>query len=191
MDQTLNQPKSYGGAQWQRRGASVYLEARSVLDGVDALAVYMERKWGVDRLRLLVGDDLRAKFDRQRAKLNGAIWSGDLEDVQREANRMTNAWRALDAAAEAAGAKPIAREIIAELVVGGTVIWLVADSAAAYALQGDGRRAQVWTLDEVANVIKAFPEAVKAKTTFPGAEVVWSRPPLDPLNDVMEDEIPF
>ena len=39
------------------------LVLRAALDGVDAVATAMERKWGVGRLRLLVSDDLRARFD--------------------------------------------------------------------------------------------------------------------------------
>jgi ectoine hydroxylase-related dioxygenase (phytanoyl-CoA dioxygenase family) len=55
-------------------------------------------------LRLLVGPELREKFDRQRYLLNQSIWHGELEDVRRESGRMVNAWHALDRAAEAAGA---------------------------------------------------------------------------------------
>jgi hypothetical protein len=51
------------------------LVIRAALDGVDAVATAMERKWGVGRLRLLVGDDLRARFDAQRARLDAAITS--------------------------------------------------------------------------------------------------------------------
>ena len=38
---------------------------KAILDGVDAIARQMEGKWGVGRLRLLVGDALRIKFDAQ------------------------------------------------------------------------------------------------------------------------------
>ena len=63
----------------------------------------MEAKWGCDRLRLLVGPELREKFDRQRYLFNQAIWHGELEAVRREANRMVVAWQTLDRAATAAG----------------------------------------------------------------------------------------
>ena len=46
---------------------------RAILDGLDHVAVEMERKWGVGRLRLLVSDLLRAKFDAQKDKLDAAI----------------------------------------------------------------------------------------------------------------------
>jgi hypothetical protein len=76
-----------------------YIAGRANIDGADKVAIEMERKWGVDRLRLLVSVELREKFDRQRYKYNAAIWHGDLEAVRREADRMTRAWMALDAAA--------------------------------------------------------------------------------------------
>jgi hypothetical protein len=57
---------------WARTNGT-YIAGKAHLDGVDALAAEMERKWGCDRLRLLVSPDLREKFDRQRYFLNQAI----------------------------------------------------------------------------------------------------------------------
>ena len=87
---------------WARTNGT-YLTGRAYIDGADETASEMEAKWGADRLRLLVSPELREKFDRQRYLLNQAIWHGELEDVRREANRMTTAWLALDRAAAAAG----------------------------------------------------------------------------------------
>jgi hypothetical protein len=50
-----------------------YIAGRANIDGADAVAIEMERKWGCDRLRLLVSTELREKFDRQRFLLNQAI----------------------------------------------------------------------------------------------------------------------
>ena len=41
---------------------------KAAVDGVDHFACTMEKKWGVGRLRLLVDDDLRCRFDRQHEK---------------------------------------------------------------------------------------------------------------------------
>ena len=46
------------------------IRMQAVADGVDEVAVTMERKWGVDRLRRLVSVDLRERFDRQARKWN-------------------------------------------------------------------------------------------------------------------------
>lgn len=184
-------PSAYEPPQWHRRGPAVYIEGRAYLDGVDALAGEMETKWGVDRLRLLVNSEVRNKFDSQRAKLNRAIWHGDLDDLKREADRMCVAWRTLDRLATEAGARPIEPEVLAECSVNGTVIAIVRDTAHARAVQADGRRRQCWTLEEVERLLVAFPEAVRAKSTFPGAEVVRSRTPDDPLKAIIDDDIPF
>ena len=49
------------------------LVTQAILDGLDETARQMEGKWGVGRLRLLVDDALRAKFDAQKVKLDAAI----------------------------------------------------------------------------------------------------------------------
>jgi hypothetical protein len=190
MDANLK-PAPYDPPQWHKRGPHVYLEGRSHLDGVDALAVEMERKWGIDRLRLLVDQELRLRFDRQRVKFNTALWHGDLPEVEREAARMATAWRTLDAAATAAGARPIEPEVLAECVVDAVVVAIVRDEATGRAVREDGRARQVWTLAEIERVLAAFPAVVKAKHTFPGATVASVKPPADPLLALPEDEIPF
>lgn len=188
---TLPKSATIGAAQWQKRGPSVYLEGRAYLDGVDALAVEMDRHWGVDRLRLLVDPELRLRFDRQRAKLNQAMYGGDLDDLKRECERMMLAWRTLDRVARENGAQPLDARVIAELVVDGTAIAIVADTASARAVQADGRARQCWTLGEIARALAAFPEAVRAKQLIPGARVVWAKTPDDPLDELMDDDLPF
>lgn len=194
MDAVLK-PTTQQSGQWTQRGSHVALAGQGLIDGVDAVARAMETKWGVDRLRLLVSDDLRAKFDRQRVKLNIAIWHGDLADLERECPRSITAWRALDAAATAAGQPVLSPEAWETALSDGTVVTIVRSRAEQYAVS-DGRRRQVWTLDEVARCIEQFPAVVKAKQTFPGATVQISRDPPDPLMEMstaefINDELPF
>ena len=192
MPEAVLPSRTYTPAQWGRRGPHVYIEAKAHLDGVDALAATMERKWGVDRLRLLVDPELRRRFDSQRAKLNTAIHAGDLPDLERECPRMCNAWRALDAAATAAGAEPLTPTVWEAATSTGMVITIVRDTTDAHAVsRTDGRLRQVWTLDEVIRCIEAFPAVIKAKQTFPGATVTAARPITDPVDDLGDDEIPF
>jgi hypothetical protein len=87
------------------RTPGTYIAGRAYIDGADETAAEMEAKWGCDRLRLLVGPELREKFDRQRYLLNQAIWHGELEAVRRESGRMVMAWQALDRAAVAAASR--------------------------------------------------------------------------------------
>jgi hypothetical protein len=86
-----------------------YLAGRAYVDEADAAAVAMEAQVGRGRLRLLVGPDLREKFDRQRLLFNRAIWHGqDIEEVKRESLRMVKAWRR-STGGERGGARPTER----------------------------------------------------------------------------------
>lgn len=175
---------------WQSSSA-LYLAGRAYLDGADHLAVEMEAKWGVDRLRLLVTPELRERFDRQRVKLNTAMRTGELADVQREAGRMCAAWRALDAAAEQAGAQPLSPNVWEVALEDGTVAAIVRDNADAHAVLAEGRAVHVWTLAEIARIIHGFPALAKAKVVWPGAYVVAARPvDRDPVKE-LDDELPF
>jgi hypothetical protein len=179
-------------AQWASRGNAVYLEGRAYLDGVDAMAMEMERKWGSDRLRLLVEPEWRAKFDSQRYKLNVAIQTGDLDDVKREAVRMSAAWRKLDVLADEAGKPHLSPEVWEIATEDGRVIAICRDGASSHLAFGDGRRVEVWHLREIANIIQKWPEIGAAKLVFPGARVVACREPTDPMRSVeLDDEIPF
>lgn len=191
MAETAIKPADTSVAAW-KRNQSTYVYGRSFLDGADQLAHDMEAKWGVGRLRLLVDPDLRARFDSQRAKLNRAIWHGDLEDVKREAGRMCNAWHVLDEQAEAGGAPRLSPDVWEVALPNGAVAALVKNAAHAHAVVAQGRRVDVFTLDEIANLISGFPEIVKVKASFPGAEVVRVGPITDPLqSEEFDDEIPF
>ena len=72
------------------------LAIKSVIDGVDHVAVEMETKWGVGRLRLLVVDDMRERFDRQAALFNEAVFTNDAKAVRRHGEGMRKAWLALE-----------------------------------------------------------------------------------------------
>jgi hypothetical protein len=56
---------------------------RAIIDGLDDVALTMERTWGVGRLRLLVSDLLRAKFDAQKDKLDAAIATNQVSYIPR------------------------------------------------------------------------------------------------------------
>jgi hypothetical protein len=87
------------------------LVIKAILDGVDAIAREMERKWGVGRLRLLVADALRIRFDAQKAKLDAAIATDEEVYIRAQAEGMRRAWLGLDRAATEDGAQPLAPEV--------------------------------------------------------------------------------
>jgi hypothetical protein len=84
---------------------------RSTLDGVDKVARDMDQKWGIDRPRLVVSDELRAKFDIERDKLDAAVRSGSAELVTQHGAAMRRAYEALDKAAHDAGASPMLQQV--------------------------------------------------------------------------------
>lgn len=171
-----------------------YIAGQEVVDDVDLIAVEMERKWGADRLRLLVGAELREKFDRQRYKFNQAVWHGSLEDVRQEGGRMVKAWQVLDRSATEAGKAQAAPEVWEVPLRNGSVVALVRDwrDAAVMADQAAGRSVKVYTLDEIANLIENLPQLVKAKEVFPGAQVTRVGPPgRDPLLAIPDSHAPI
>lgn len=162
----------------------MYLAGKEVLDEADYLGEQMELKWGAGRLRLIVDGDLRNKFDRQKYLYLQAKQIGDLEDVRREAKRMVSAWKALDRAAEAAGASksdPAVWELcVPHGIFSGLLVAIVRDERDVAKVQADGRHTLVYSLDEIGRLIAADHFTLTAKATFPGAEVVAHPKPVDP-----------
>jgi len=180
----------YNPAPWHET-VGTYIAGQAELDELNMVAHELERKWGVDRLRMLVPPDMRVKFDRQRYLLNQAIWYGDLHDVIREARRAITAWKACDRVAEASGSSQRAKEVW-EVEVGGLVAAIVPDEASARLVRADGRHLVIYTLDEIGRLLNAYPEIVRAKQMFEGAEVIRTgREPSDPLAGVPDSIVPI
>lgn len=172
--------------------AGTYIAGRAYLDEADQTAAEMEAKWGADRLRLLVSPELREKFDRQRYLLNQAVWGGELEDVRRESQRMVRAYIALDTAATQAGAEPLTPMCWEIGLEDGTVAAIVPDNARAHLVRAEGRAISIYTLEEIARLLQGFPSLVKAKLSFPGAEIVAVRRSIDdPLQSVHDTSLPL
>ena len=143
---------------------SSWVADQNAVDEVDRLAIEAERKWGVGRLRLLVPLELRQKFDSQRARLNAAIASADSRRLAEECRRMCNAWRALEKAAEAAGAK--ASVDWWEIVGDDGIITVVRTDDEIQRVPKDGFKRSVWSLEEIAKLIATHPEIKAIKTVF-------------------------
>jgi len=188
---------NFASPPWQET-VGTYITGREALDDVDMVAIRTEERWGRDRLRLLVDAGLREKFDRQRYLLNQAMWHGDLQDVLREADRMMKAWRALDRAAEAAGAHLLAPEVWETVTPDGTVVAVVRNDVDARLVVAQGRHVEVYTMTEVGRLLANYPTLAAVKASFPGAQVERvSGPPRDPLDAIpdskapIDDAIPF
>ena len=192
-------PKSrrHDQAPWQATHG-MFITGQAWVDELTLHANEMEKKWGAGRLRLLVGPELRDKFDRQRYLTNQAMHHGGLEDLKLQCKRMINGWNALDKAATDLGKKPSppdARDVVAESGMVYVFVQTI-DDAREYTL---GRKnVCVFTLDEVAKILDAQSLIGAVKSEFGGAEVVCIRRGVgDALDDVestqsaLDDEIPF
>lgn len=175
-----------------------HYKKRSLTEGLDHLAGEMERKWGVDRLPLLVSEQLRAAFYRQQDLLNDALGSGDLTLIDIQAGGMKRAWQALDQAAAQAGQKPLSADVWeVKLPKSGKIVALVRTSAEAHLVAGPDR--ETWTLSEIACLIDGLDGKVaEIKRVFPGAEITAihkTETPEIPTKDSFDwakgDDIPF
>lgn len=173
-----------GPAPWQAT-YGLYISGAELIEDMHAVVREMEEKWGKGRLRLIAPAPLREKFDRQRYLANQAVWTGELEDLRRECGRMINAWRALDRHAEAVGAvlKPV--EQWETVLACGTTLIVVKTLEDASAVEIGGRKAVVWSLEEVGRLVDEQQAVLMAKLSFPGAEVMPFCSTLgDPLNRI-------
>jgi hypothetical protein len=124
---------------------------RAMVEDVDQVALAMERKWGIDRLRLLVPVELRARFDVQKARLDQAIASNLEDHVLVQSQGMVRAWEALDRAAADACQSPLCPQIWQlSLPRTGEVVSLVRTEAEAHHVVAEGR---VFTLAQIATLI--------------------------------------
>ena len=161
---------------------------RAILDGLDQAAHEVERKWGVGRLRPLVSDLLRARFDAQRDKLDAAIETNRGTYIRAQAEGMKRAWAALDKAATEEGHAPLAPEVWECVLPGsGEVVSITRTEAEANHVC---RECRIFMLDEIAILIEALGETVlEAKRVFPGASVRRIAKPA--IDWEKGDEIPF
>jgi hypothetical protein len=145
-----------------------------------------EMRWGIGRLELLVTDEQRARFRRQREKLNIAIIARDADAVARHAAAMGRAYSILDAEAIAAGHTPLNPNVWEVQLSDGRVVALVKTNAEASLAARQEGYAAVWTLREIAKLIEAngsiMPEWLP---TLPATA------PKAVLDDISDDEIPF
>jgi hypothetical protein len=146
---------------------------QAVVDGVDHCCRELDRKWGIGRLRLLVDDDLRARFDLQRRMFDAALIDSDEEQVALHGAAMKRGWNALDAAATEAGAEPLHPEVWeCVLPESGEVVSIVRTDTEAYHVCRD---CEVYTLTEIGQLIEKLGPIRKIKTTYPGATVAEVR----------------
>lgn len=164
---------------------------QAVVEAVDAKGRAMDEKWGIGRLPTLVPADWAEKFRVQQRKFSAATLAWDLPETMRHGQAMERAYARLDELAVAAGFKPGPAEQWEFETPNGLVI-LVRDIRQTNQVDTGGRRAEIWSLDEVVSVIRAHPAIVAAKTVFEGATVVSIRPSKPDRSALtLDDDVPF
>lgn len=152
------------------------LECEKVIQVVDRTARDLERKWGTGRLVTLVSVEWAAKFARQQHKFSSACFEWDVFEVRKHGEALERAYRKLDELAEEAGAEHGKLEQWEFQRDDGSLVILVQDRARMPQVDTQGRRAEVWSIDEIKEIVSKYPMLVAAKQSFPGAEVVSINP---------------
>jgi hypothetical protein len=170
-----------------------YDQIDGALKPLDALASEMEARWGVGRLQELVTPATAAKWQSAKHKLDLAIADGGVGEVIKRAGVLMRGWQVLEQEAMDAGNKPMPVDI-----------WIASveaengKPAVQYAIaknNSDASLAQsglvVYTLPEVARIIRAFNDGLlchtdAVKAAFPKAVITDVRP-----KEVVEDDVPF
>ena len=140
------------------------IRVQAVADGVGEVAVTIERKWDVVRLQMPVLADSRERLDRQARKCNEAFFGRNLRKSISTASpcgRTCRFWigwsnnRELSAGSRMCGRLSIRRARSA----------FVPDEVRAHvaAQSSNGRRMEVWTIKEIARLIKQEPYSALGK----------------------------
>lgn len=167
--------------EWQKLDAVDF-----VVRTVDKKGREMDQRWGFGRLPTLVPLEWAERFRRQRLKFSTAVWERDPGATREHGEAMLRAYAKLDELAVAAGAEPAPPEQWEMETPDGLVI-VVRELADVGRVDTGGRLAQVWSLEEVANVIFAHPTLMAAKDHFPGAEVESVRLPREARQALNDD----
>lgn len=170
-----------------------------IIANVTEHANEMNRRWGFNRLPLIVGIDLMQKFKAQQFKWQracmeciGSCMPADLERVKAHGEAMKRAYAALEREALALGKQPAPPGQWEFALADGTPIVLVRTRAEMGNVNREPK-AQVWCLEEIGEIISRFPELVLAKDAFPEMEIVRMAPGPEVrelVDDILED-IPF
>lgn len=172
----------------------------AMIQTVNERATDANRRWGQNRLPHLVPFEWLERFRSQKRKWETACFecSGspkpeDIDTVRKHGEAMIRAYDKLGELAVENGYLPTPPAWWEFELKDGTPVLLVRDRAEMSQVDPQGRACQIWSLEEVADVIAKFPMIAATKEHFPGAEVIQMRTSpivIDALNDSLEG-IPF
>jgi len=170
---------------------ATYRKIQNYLTEYDRVVSEYERRWGIERLPLLVSPELRDRFWQQIDKLNDAIHRDAPNDVEHHVAVTLRAYAALEKEAIAMGGVEIGDDVwTAE--VDGKVVAVVRDVHAVGGIKKEMPDALVYCVQEVAAILAKWSEQNKlvadVKDVFPGAVVSEIK---QSMKDKLDDDIPF
>lgn len=175
-------------------------DIRAMIETVNVRADEINRRWGMNRLPHLVPLDWLDRFRAQKRKWETACFEcagspkpEDRDTVRKHGEAMLRAFDKLEALAIEDGYLPEPAQHWEFLLNDETVVMLVRNRTEMSQLDPKGRTVQIWSLEEIVDIIEKFPALIKTKECFPGAEMLslrTSRVVTDALNDSLED-LPF
>lgn len=170
---------------------ATYRKIQNYLTEYDRVVSEYERRWGIERLPLLVSPELRDRFWQQMDKLNDAIHRDAPNDVEHHVAVTLRAYAALEKEAIAMGGVEIGDDVwTAE--VDGKVVAVVRDVHAVGGIKKEMPDALVYCVQEVAAILAKWSEQNKlvadVKDVFPGAVVTDVK---STMKDKLDDDIPF
>lgn len=162
---------------------------------LDRVASDLERTWGVNRLEQLVPADLAARFAVAQEQCDMEIAAGDVEAAAQKAAALARGWKALDAAARAAGHTPNDLGVVWTASVEGQAFAVCLHTADVGATADRYPGHTAVALQELLRVLMAREAAIyrKVKTIWPAAAITAARPasPKPPANWKAGDDLPF
>ena len=170
-----------------------YRKIQNHLTEYDRVVSDYERRWGVERLPLLVDPELRDRFWSQMDRLNAAVHAESPADVEHQVQVTLRAYAALEAKAREMGNKEIEGIAWTAPMDDGRVVAIVRDRNEAPLIKKDMPDALVYSVQEVAAILAAWADRDGAdvvnqiKDVFPGATIEK----VTPLAEQLDDEIPF
>ena len=165
----------------------------AAIENVCRRARIVEKRWGYGVLPQVVPIEWMERFRAQKQKFELACFEFDHPGIRKHGEAMLRAYDKLEEVAEATGQYPEPLQHWEFTLNTGELVILVRDRAEMARIDPKGRAAQIWSLEEVADVIAKFPDIARAKDSFPGAEFLPLSPSKrskDLLNDSLED-LPF
>lgn len=142
----------------------------AIVNAVEARLKAAEDKWGFGRLPTLVPLEWAERYGIQRRKFNTAVWSWNARETVKHGDALIRGIDKLEALAIKAGGEPLPPEQWEFEGPEGLII-LVRDRARVGQAATLGRKAQVWSVDEIAALLQNHPLIVAVKSHFNGAVV--------------------